>query len=540
MCCSFLEQHILAQIPPPKPATQAEVDAGTIDNKFVSPLTHANYSGSGGAATATNLGPVAISQVNAIVAASGATNFAPQSNITVWKGSAPFIATSYATLPLAIAAAGNGDSIDVHAGTYTLATTDNLLKNGVNWFFFPGAFVTKSNANVVTGVAPGVFDDRGLGAVTSTIAGNGKFFYHAGIAGFDAGTAQPININPNVKGFLVLTNPASRMKFKANRVESAAFYASTVPTYFISDCADGTALEVDDTIDVAYTNGTPSRVQIGDDGGDPVYANDTLAGLWWNQGNMVFKGNNIITTETCIYGQQIVGGTGTRLDYKILGVCSNAHNICIYPSGVAGETHNWTTWGEVHEIHSTGTQGFGVIGEGKHYLNVQKIRGPVGIEVGGTGTAEIWLQAQKVSYTTKGLSSTISAGKTWANINEFEEVASGATAAISVSSGTVELTGQTSVATNGLGILFTGGNLRVMDLKIDTSTGGNTKPPMFISANNAVLQNCVLIAPAGTNCVSAGSAKTFDIYNGLMANLTTNGNAGIRINGGFTVDANVH
>lgn len=78
--------------------------------------------------------------------------------------------TSYATLALAKAAAASGDTIVVYPGTYN---EKDLLKNGVNWFFYPGANVTYSGS-----ANGGIFDDTATGAngaVTCVIAGYGTF-----------------------------------------------------------------------------------------------------------------------------------------------------------------------------------------------------------------------------------------------------------------------------------------------------------------------------------------------------------------------------
>lgn len=72
----------------------------------------------------------------------------------------------FKTLTKAKTAAVSGDTIVVFPGTYS---EKNLLKNGVNWHFMPGAKITYSGAS-----AGGVFDDSSNGsngAVTSLITG---------------------------------------------------------------------------------------------------------------------------------------------------------------------------------------------------------------------------------------------------------------------------------------------------------------------------------------------------------------------------------
>jgi len=52
----------------------------------------------------------------------------------------------YATVDLAFAASTPGDMIVVYPGTYTTTTTaaNGLLKDGINWYFHPGAILSKS------------------------------------------------------------------------------------------------------------------------------------------------------------------------------------------------------------------------------------------------------------------------------------------------------------------------------------------------------------------------------------------------------------
>src|SRR4051812_18762351 len=48
--------------------------------------------------------------------------------------------TTYSTLALAVSAAVNGETIIVGTGTYSVSA--NLAKNGVNWYFAPGATIS--------------------------------------------------------------------------------------------------------------------------------------------------------------------------------------------------------------------------------------------------------------------------------------------------------------------------------------------------------------------------------------------------------------
>src|SRR5712671_6306916 len=66
----------------------------------------------------------------------------------------------FKTLGAAKAAAQPGDTIVVGPGTYV---ENDLLKNGVNWFFAPGALVTYTSPAIQANssdVLYGIFDDQ--------------------------------------------------------------------------------------------------------------------------------------------------------------------------------------------------------------------------------------------------------------------------------------------------------------------------------------------------------------------------------------------
>src|SRR5689334_5216224 len=81
----------------------------------------------------------------------------------------------FTTLGAAKAAAVSGDTIVVGPGTYI---ENDLLKDGVNWFFAPGAIVTYSSPALQANsndILYGIFDDRSSGPVQCTIGGHGSF-----------------------------------------------------------------------------------------------------------------------------------------------------------------------------------------------------------------------------------------------------------------------------------------------------------------------------------------------------------------------------
>src|SRR4051794_29373880 len=89
----------------------------------------------------------------------------------VWPGKTLTVSASggamYANISAAKAAALAGDTIEVHPGTYL---ENNLLKNGVNYVFYPGATLVWVDP-VTGGAGYGFFDDRATGATTNRILG---------------------------------------------------------------------------------------------------------------------------------------------------------------------------------------------------------------------------------------------------------------------------------------------------------------------------------------------------------------------------------
>jgi hypothetical protein len=79
------------------------------------------------------------------------------------------VVTQYTDIETAVAAAVSGDLVHVYPGSYTIATTatNGIAKQGVNFFFEPGANVLKTSAG-------DMFNDTGF-TVASNVYGYGNF-----------------------------------------------------------------------------------------------------------------------------------------------------------------------------------------------------------------------------------------------------------------------------------------------------------------------------------------------------------------------------
>lgn len=80
-------------------------------------------------------------------------------------------AKTFATLTAAKTAATSGDTIIVKPGTYD---EKNLLKNGVNWHFHPGAIINYSGSDN-GGIWDATTNYGESGAISSVISGHGEF-----------------------------------------------------------------------------------------------------------------------------------------------------------------------------------------------------------------------------------------------------------------------------------------------------------------------------------------------------------------------------
>lgn len=117
----------------------------------------------------------------------------------------------YANLTDAKTAAVSGDTIYVSPGTYN---EKNLLKNGVNWWFAPGAKVTYTSATTGS-----IFDDTSTGtngAVTCVIGGHGEFTYSGSSGGYSV---------------MHLENTSSVVAFHARLVKSTVSTGAGIYAY---------------------------------------------------------------------------------------------------------------------------------------------------------------------------------------------------------------------------------------------------------------------------------------------------------------------
>lgn len=116
----------------------------------------------------------------------------------------------FLTLTAAKAAAASGDTISVLPGTYN---EKNLLKNGVNWYFYPGAIVAQSSA-----VYGAIWDDSVTygtnGAVTCSIVGYGEF--------------SNSSANGDPTAVINITNSGTNIQMECNKISNTTSNTAAV------------------------------------------------------------------------------------------------------------------------------------------------------------------------------------------------------------------------------------------------------------------------------------------------------------------------
>lgn len=302
--------------------------------------------------------------------------------------------------------AGTGRRAKVYVRTGSYATND-LLRNGVDWNWEPGAEVYWTNSTRVTngsGMALGIFDDRGKGAVNSRVGGNGRFYY-ASIAACDcAGNETTFTGNSNEFGAVVITNAASNIYIEGEELTGFFAYSTHngVPSFVtVKNCTNADIRFkriVDDLFTGMVTNGVDS-VGLG-----PVTSQSIATGVWWELGETHIHSSLIKARYYGVYAvQPATPDIGANLWVTADRLENQGGGACFYALGTAGKTNGWKTWLEVKELVSAGGVAcWAPYVNGRHYLTALKLTagsGSHGIaSAGGVGgDLQCWATAQKIS-----------------------------------------------------------------------------------------------------------------------------------------------
>jgi len=422
-------------------------------------------------------------------------SYGSDSSGTRGNASAPF-----KSIPAAKAAALSGDTIYVYPGLYTSQT--NLLKAGVNYWFYPGAILTNSMAGGSADWA--FFDDRPLGGpTTNTIGGLGEFDW------FDASGAGTTELG----AVLCITNPASRIIFHGLRsivgddsVNEAGLFAHA---FYVKNAAF-IFLDMDEVLNLNPTSGSQGT------------------GFYWERADcyvnirrMVWRG-----TGYAVWGHDPAAGATNSIYYT--GQYLEADNIALYQDATHLSFKSWFNINEITVVPNTATC-LSILG-GKFYVTAQKIN--AGGIVISMSSGEAWIQTEKMTGGNWGFIS--GTGTLHCNALQYEDTALTPPSfrGFYIQNGTNYISGSEATVTNGnvLTMTATAGRTFVQGLKlrsVNTTPGGNTNSPVSLAIGGLSLENCSLVAPSGADSISAASAQAVTVVGSLSANNAINANVAI-------------
>lgn len=418
----------------------------------------------------------------------------------------------FLTLAAARTAATSGDTIFVRPGNYSVTT--NLLKNGVNWEFSPGATVTKTD----TGNA-GLFDDSSNGAnepVTCVIGGNGSF-YTSGI---------PADTIAN-SGVIRVTNASSNIVLHAETISAN---------------------------ETTTTHASPAIFQ--SEGDLSVFSNKingNVSAIWWEGGELYVRANE----ATCkgedygtLYLLNVSGINGRAwLDIQRW----EATHINAFSLGgldVADVAQIWIFFKEM--IAPAG--GFFADSDcgGKWYLNGQKIsitgtataddsinKGIFrGNNLGaGSRTLQIWANVQKLSGRVCGMQFI---GRLNLDVLQIEDTTGETFSMFYMAYGELNARIGEWLGVTGDGFRFEAvAKAHIESLTMDLSAVAGSNPITIVTSDPSVITldaNVKLIAASGRDSIETTDPQTVYCWDPWF---NTNPDANVTVEGNFNLNANL-
>lgn len=446
-----------------------------------------------------------------------------------------------------------GGTVVVEPGTWF---TNNIITNGVNYYFMPGASVVY-NTPSTNDSGWGIIDDRSIGATTNLIWGAGVFKFQT-YTGMVFSATQGKAANQNFQGVICCSNPATRIHIEGDSLAASVWHNGG----WQATIADEGVAEMFVKFKSVYD---PFRGQIANvfkliSNSNNVAAKSAVNGVIWVNGQMYCDIQSNGVSEYGIWGENSLnGGEGTSqlntTNPADLWYRGNYMNCKIYIDNTSltstPNTKDWRSWINLDDLEQDGV---GVVagaasyfGSGKHYLQVKKLLS-VGSDCLDTSTMtndtmQVWFNAQKVTFTNSAAPGDwiiARGGQIWADVLQFEDLGS------SIGSGFSTFTNNSgfgsaqsqlyvtchspAVVGSGIGASHNAGIMRLEGITLNTSSGGTSDSPISVASSGLILQNCVLVAPSSAQAITAGSAQTVGVYNGLMENVANSPN--ITINPG--------
>jgi hypothetical protein len=306
----------------------------------------------------------------------------------------------YRTITAARNAASPGNTIVVNPGTYA---ENNLLTNGVNYWFHPGTLVYANYATTNSATDWGIWDDRPTGPTTNTIGGYGIF---QTMTYTDIVNASSQLVNSNALGTIVVTNPSSYIVIGCKEIQASRWLSSTLLGFCVYVVNGYLKLDCEKMWDpfplnsVAFTNfNVPHNFT----------RTSHAGGLYWEQGSHYVKCSQNLPSPSCPYG--IWGNGLTVNDTGDLWYDGDFMSGKIYTSFTSTNSRDWIHIRTI-EINTNTSGGASTVaasyyGSGKHYLICDKIAGSAFAAAGsetvdtflnnGVSNQTVWINAQKLS-----------------------------------------------------------------------------------------------------------------------------------------------
>lgn len=411
------------------------------------------------------------------------------------------VAAPFATLVAAKDAAASGDTIRVNPSTYVVAA--NLLKNGVNWWFAPGAQVDWTAASTC-----GIFDDSAQGAngaVTCSIGGHGRFRF------------APSSLTNGARGVFYMVNASSVIDFTGDRVKN-------------ENASSGTFYIFEGTM--------RATVQLSE--------NTAGFGIWWANGDSYISAKRFYSTGiAAVYSLCSTTPTG-KLWVNADAIVSNAS---VGGAVLIGDSNaSAAVWIVAKEITQLGTGGsswsvlFSTIFAGKCYITSQKISSAstsaatIFFNTSSSGVA--WITTQKLTSAGGAFFiRSLGTATAWIGVSHFESVTTVATG-ISMTGGNLTLAGNGARITATNGVTMSGGTLRTNNVIFDSSASASSNPIVKSGGTLALGAGTLLVAEATRNSIEASTAQNVTAF-GAWANTALDADVTLLTAGGLTVDSDV-
>lgn len=406
----------------------------------------------------------------------------------------------FLTLTAAKAAALAGDTVVVRPGTYD---EKDLLKTGVNWWFYPGASV------IYTGIFAGAIFDDNAAAVTSQVRGYGVFD-NAGSGGVLVVSNAATEINFN--GVDLSSNTGFAVNVSAGILNLVSKSLSSVTTNPVN-ASGGTANIRADSIS---TNGVSDRAIVISGGTQNIEANSISSG----QGTCIA----VSGAGTCrIVANMIFGGGGAgllmlgsgELTVEAFSISSSANSAFVQNSG--GTTR--ITADQLFTLSATAGHSAVDVASGTIFIQAREIDGNTQAAIDVTGSVFRAIVDQIVS-TGFAAVSIFSTGSSYLKINSW----------VGTSALLIDAASAAVVTVDG-GALGTGAGGEVGDVTVNSTTATLALLGVRIDGiislpaamNNLTIKDCVIVT-AGVNSIIGAGACNVRLYGRAMSNKATDGN----------------